>query len=336
MRRGGWWLLAGALLLAGLGWWFGLGAALAALRRAQPAGLALYAAATAAVLLLLVGRWRLVAAAVGSRPSLARLTAARLAGDAAASLLPFARLAGDPLRAVLARGEGTPLSAASAGVAVDRLLELTGNLLAVLAYVTVFSLATAGARAGRTPLAVAAGTAVLLLLLAALFVRLARGQRPLAPLYGARARGWLPRRGAWLDGIRRVEAHLVEFFRAHRASFLAGLGLTVAVELLVVAQYHALLAAFGIHLELPVLLLVLLGGGVARAVPAPAALGALEATQVVAVGATTGQPELGFVVGLIVRLHETLLVVVGVAALAALGISPARLPGLAARRVTVS
>jgi hypothetical protein len=47
---------------------------------------------------------------------------------------------------------------------------------------------------------------------------------------------------------------------------------------------------------------------------------------VLAVGATTGQAELGFVVGIIVRLHETLLLLAGMAALSLLGVSPRRLP----------
>ena len=46
----------------------------------------------------------------------------------------------------------------------------------------------------------------------------------------------------------------------------------------------------------------------------------------VAVGATTGRADLGFVVGVIMRLHETLLVVAGMVALSLLGFSPARLP----------
>lgn len=325
-------LLAGAAMLAGLGWWFGLAGVVAALRRADPAGLGAYAAWSALVLLVVVARWRLVAAAVGGRGAFGRHVAARLAGDAAGSLLPLARVAGDPLRAVLVRTRGTALSAATAGVAIDRLLEVTGNLLAVIVYVAVFSLAAVGADAGAAPRVLALAMTVLLLLMVAFYYRLARGQRPLAPLYGARARRLLPGRGHWLDGLRRVEEHLLEFFRDHRASFLAGLALTVLAELVIVVQYRALLGAFGIHLDLPVLLVVLLGGGLARAVPTPAALGALEATQVMAVGAATGDAGLGFVVGLIVRLHETLLVIAGAVALAALGVSPARLPSLAARR----
>jgi len=324
--RSGLSLLAGAATLAALAWWFGVGGVVAALHAASPAGLLVYLALSIVVLLLQASRWALVSAAVGGATAFARLVAARLAGDGIASLLPLARVSGDPLRAVLARTGDTRLSSATAGVAIDRLLELVGNLLAVVAYVGVFSLATVGGTSARTSLALGAAVMVPLALMAVLVVQLARGNRPLAPLYGPRARRWVPRHGHWLDGLRRVEEHLVVFFRAHRVAFVIGLACSILIEVVVVFQYRALLGAFGVHLELPTLLMVLLGGGVARAVPTPAALGTLEAVQVLAVGASTGRADLGFVVGVIVRLHETLLILVGLATLSALGFSPTRLP----------
>lgn len=324
--RGGLSLLAGAALLAALAWWFGIGGVVAALRAASPAGLCAYLAWSLVVLSLQTARWGLVAAAVGGGPSLARLAAARLAGDGVAGLLPLARVAGDPLRALLARRGATPLATASAGVAIDRLLELVGNLLAVVAYVAVFSLAAVDDALPHAAMAIGVAVLVPLALTAALIGQLARGRRPLAPLHGARARRWLPRHGHWLDGLGRVEEHLVAFFRTHRAAFVLGLALSILVELAVILQYRALLGAFGVHLPLPALLMVLLGGGVARALPTPAALGALEAVQVLAVGASTGRADLGFVVGVIVRLHETLLILIGLVALSAFGVSPTRLP----------
>lgn len=318
--------LAGAATLAALGWWFGVGGVVAALRDASPRGLLAYLALSIAVVLLQAGRWALVSAAVGGATPFARLVAARLAGDSVASLLPLGRVSGDPLRAVLARTGDTTLSTATAGVAIDRLLEVVGNLLAVVVYVGVFSFATVGGTSARTSLALGAAVSVPFALTALLIVRLARGHRPLTPLYGARARRWLPRHGHWLDGIGRVEEHLVVFFRAHRRAFVIGLACSIVIEVIVALQYRALLGAFGVHLELPALLMVLFGGGMAHAVPTPAALGTLEAVQVMVVGASTGSTDLGFVVGVILRLHETLLILVGLAALAALGFSPTRLP----------
>ena len=71
--------------------------------------------------------------------------------------------------------------------------------------------------------------------------------------------------------------------------------------------------------------ILVLGGGMANVAPIPGGLGALEAAQVAIVGAAAGQPEVGFVVGVIVRLHTTLLLALGLGALTYQGVSLARL-----------
>lgn len=325
-------LILPGLLFAALCWWFGLESAGRTLANASPRGIAVYLLLTALVVLGYALRWRVVGQAVGGRLPLARLVSARLAGDAVGALVPSGKLAGEPLRVALARSGCTSTAQSTAGVALDRLLEVIGNTLAVLAYVAVFCAARGMAGAGRAPLLLAGAMSVGLFALAALFFRLRRGHRPFAVLYSDRARAAVPRLAAAMDGLQRVEAHLVHFFRQHPRAFLLGLLCSVLIELLCVAQYHALLTAFGIALDLPALLLVLLGGGLANAIPVPARLGVLEAAQVAMVSAAGGAPALGFVVAVIVRLHETFLLALGIAALAYEGVSLAALR-LAAPRV---
>jgi len=310
---------AGLAALAALGWWFGWQDVLAALRRVSPAGLALYLGITVVVWLGYTTRWWLVARAVGGAVAPSRLFAARLAGDAVGSLVPSARLAGEPVRVALVRGRGVSTTAAAAGVALDRLLELTGNMFAVIAYVAVFATVRGP---GRAPWALAVVMLALLVALAAALRSLARGRPPLRWLYGARARRAAPRLTRWLDALARVEALLGDAVRAQPRRLLLGLALTLGIELLILAQYHAMLGAFGIALDLPTLVLVLLGGALANTAPTPAGLGALEAVQVVAVGAATGQPALGFVVAVIVRLHTLLLLAAGGVALLWFGLAP--------------
>jgi uncharacterized protein (TIRG00374 family) len=310
--------------LGGLCWWFGLEPVGHALAHASPRGLAAYLLLTALVLLGYALRWQLLATAVGGHVPLSRLLRARLAGDAVGTLVPSAKLAGEPLRIALARGNDTSTAQSTAGVALDRLLEVIGNTLAALVYVAVFCVVRGAGSAGPPSIALAVTMMLLLMALAALLIRWRLGQRPLALFYGPRARGVAPRLAVWMDGLRHVEDHVIRFFHQHPRAFVLGLLASLLIEGLNVALYHTLLAAFGIALELPVLLLVLVGGGVARAVPVPAGLGALEATQV-AIGAAAGQPELGFVIGVIVRLHETLLLGLGLAALSYEGVSLARL-----------
>lgn len=318
-------LLLPIIALAVLCWWFGLEPLARTLAHASARGLVLYALLTALVLLGYALRWRSVARAVGADAPLGRLVWARLAGDAVGALVPSAKLAGDPVRVAIGHGSESSTSRSAAGVAIDRLLEVVGNMLAVIVYIAVFAVSRGAAHTGKTPAVLGGVMALLLIGLLAMLVRLRRGGRPFAPLYGVRARAVAPRLAAWMDGLRTMEDHLMQFFREHRRAFLIGVLGSVAIEALIIVQYHALLAAFGVALDIPTLMLVLIGGGMARAVPAPAGLGALEATQVAIMGAAAGRPDLGFVVGVIVRLHETLLLAVGLLVLSYEGMSVARL-----------
>lgn len=318
-------LLLALLLLAGLFAWFGVEPTAHALRSVDLRRVALYLTLTAVITALVGGRWQVVARALGGRASLGHLIMARLAGDAVGALVPSARLAGEPLRIALVRGGGAPTAQAAAGVAADRLLEVVGNLAAVLTYVVVFWCTRAEVDGGRAPLVLAAAMLLLAAALGLLIHRLRAGRRPLAPFYGARVRYLLPRLAPALDGLERVEVHLGDLLRQQPRALLAGVALSLLIEGLIVLQYHVLLGAFGVSLALPTLLLVLLGGGLANAAPMPAGLGALEAAQVVLVGLASGRPDIGLVVGVIVRLHETLLLGLGLAALSYQGLSLARL-----------
>ncbi len=318
-------LLVGAGIVGALFWSFGFDQIGAAVRDVRVGQLAIYAGLAVAATVAYSARWLMVSRAVGSRPSLAGLVAARLAGDAVGSLVPSAKLAGEPVRIALLRAQGISGARASAGVALDRMLEMTGNMLCVVAYIAVFSATRA---LGSTQWA-----AVLLLLamlaglagLAVPLVMLRRGQRPLARLYGARRLMAIERLAAWLVALRRTEDHLLEFFRDRAAVFVWGIAASLAIEALVLCEYHFLLAGFGVDTDLPTLLLVLLGSGVARAAPTPAGLGALETGQVAALTLAMGHPETGFVVGMVLRLHETIWMALGLVVLSAQGLSLASL-----------
>jgi uncharacterized protein (TIRG00374 family) len=309
-------LLVPLVSLAALVCWFGWRPLAQAIAHASAPALLAYLGLTAVIVCGYALRWRVIATALGVCPPFVRLLAARLAGDAVGSLVPSAKLAGEPLRIAMVRDAATPTAQSTAAVAMDRLLEVIGNIIAVGAYVAVLYAVRSRASAGHMPLALAATTAVVGVALAALLVRLRRGGRPFAALYGVRARTLAPKLATWMDGVRTVEHHLTTCIREHPRAVILGVLGSVIIETLTVAQYHTLLAAFGVHLGLPTLFLVLLGGGIANAVPVPAGLGALEVAQVAVVGAASGRPDIGFVVGAIIRLHSTLLLALGLAALA--------------------
>ncbi len=302
---------AGLGIVAILCWHFGVAELAAALRRARPGYLMLYGAAGIGALSCYVLRWRLVTAAVGSRPPLRRLLAARLAGDAVGALVPSAKLAGDPVRVVLLHRDGESGPRASAGVAVDRILESLTNSICAVTYVAVFLAAHAREPAAHS-MGILLGTMLLLLVLLALPVLMLRaGWRPLLPLY----RLPLPERARGLRrvlaGVYETEGFLLDFFREHPGVFVRGLMLSLLVEGVQVLQFELLFVSFGIRLDLTTLLMTLLASGLSRAVPMPAAAGVLETSELAVVMAAAGGADLGFVIAMLVRLHETLWMMVG-------------------------
>ena len=312
-------LAAGLAALTALCWRFGFSEIAAALRRVSPRYLLVYLAFGATARLGYALRWWYVARTLGAPPPFPRFIAARLAGDATGCLLPTGRLSGDPLRAGLVCGDGVRGSQASAGVAIDRIIETLGNMLSAVAYVAVFSLTRAGGT-DRATLILIVTMSMLLAALAIPLEMLRRGRRPLEPLYRLMSRyGSNTRWVAWTGALQRTEEYVMRFFREHRAVFIQGLIGSLVIEGLIIGEYHFLLSTFGVVVTLPTLLMTLLASGLSRVVPTPAGLGALEAGQVTAYAVVAGQPAMGFVVALVLRLHETLWTSVGLMALALQG-----------------
>lgn len=302
-------LALGVAALAWMSWQFGVAELATALSHVSATRLSVYLIVSLAVVTAHSLRWRLVTRALGDRLPLPRLLAARLAGEAVGGLVPSAKLAGEPVRVALVYADGVAGAAASAGVSIDRLLEMISSILCGIVYVSIFSLTRVSA--SRDAPVVLALMIVLLVAVAVPLIMLRRGMPPLAPLYGAGVRRWMRPLIPWMPALRDTEAHLMRFFREHSRTFAAGLATALLAEALTIAQYWALLSAFAITLDGPTLLLALVGTGFAHSLPTPAGLGALEASQVSVLALATGRPDVGFVVGLVMRLHETLWIAIG-------------------------
>jgi uncharacterized membrane protein YbhN (UPF0104 family) len=163
---------------------------------------------------------------------------------------------------------------------------------------------------------------------------LRRGFRPLRILYGRALRSRRAVRDhsglrRALDAIERGERHVAELLRDRPSTFALGLVVSLATEAIVIAEYHMLLQSFDISLSLPILLMSLVTIGMTRAVPTPGAVGALEVAQVTLFRLATGQGAVGFVVGIVFRLHETLWTAAGLAVLLFEGVSVRSSIGLA-------
>jgi len=318
-------LAAGGGAVALLGWRFGWRDLAHAFEHVRPIYLAAYVLCGCLVRGGYGLRWYLVTRRLGAAPPASRFVAARLSGDAVGSLLPGGRIGGDPLRAALVYGDGVGGTRAGAGVAIDRIMEMLGNTLCAIAYVSVFAVTHTFDAAPRAVPVLIGSLGALLVGLAVPLALLRRGIRPLEPFYRAIARAGPDRAPRWVAPLQRMEDHLIRFVANDPAACVWGVLGSLAIEALVIVEMRLLFTAFGVLVDLPTLLMALVATGLARAVPTPAGLGALEAGQVVVLGMAMGRPDIGFVAGILLRLHETWWTVVGFLCLSVRGVSMARL-----------
>jgi len=309
---------------------FGAPAAALLARRPEPLSLAGFVLAVALAYVLYALRWRIVLGGLGAPPRLLRLTAYRAAGQSLSSLLPSAKLGGEPLRVVLLVRASTPAARAIASVVVDRTLEMVGASPFVLLYAAL--LLRRGIPELEGALVTVVTGAAALALGVALGIRRLRRRAGLVTAV-ARSTGLhrLPFvRGHMgvLEGAEEAVASLVAQPRRLGRAVAVGIG----VNLVVLAEYRFLLAAFGLPDGPVAVVAAVFATGAAHCLPVPGAIGALEGAQMWLFGMLGFGPATGLAVGLAVRLRELVWVVPGLLYLGARAVTPAADPARSAPR----
>lgn len=277
---------------------------LAVIGRLTLAQVGLLLLVNALVILSMTLRWWLVARAERPRLPFLPFVASRLAVFAVSYFTPGPQVGGEPLQVMHLRRElGQPMARALATVIMDKLLELLGNFLFI-----AFGLA-AFLRLNRlTGTALPAwvwGPAVLLLFLPVLHIFLLRR--------GLRPASWLLQRTfprlqrSRLMRLLSVSEYLAgSFTRRRPAYFAAALGASMLAWAGMAAEYLLILGFLGLHLPLEEALFGLTASLLAFLLPLPGGLGALEASQVAALGALGYPAVMAVSVTLIMRARDLL------------------------------
>ena len=268
-----------------------------------------------ATVVLHAWRWRMIVRRLGADVPLARLTRLWLAARAVGAVVPSGNLAGEPVRARLLTASGMSAASAAGAVALDRSIELAGNM--IVGPLCIAGAIALGAGAGSAMVIAAVAALSGLLFFAVVYARGAQGRpalvavlRPFRPLVPARWRDRI------VEPVRRADQALRDTLAAHPALVPAGIAVSLAIEALHLVELTALFAVFALAVPLPLLLLSSMGIGIAHAVPVTAALGTLEATQI-GLFAVGGEPlATGLGVAIALRLAETFWILVGLACLA--------------------
>lgn len=271
------------------------------LANVDPRRLALCIAIEAVIFTGYAIRWGWVLHAAGGHASFGRLLGARLAGVAAGALTPGAKVGGEPLRALLLAEVGVPAGPAIASVIVDRGLELLANVAFAGGYCALFALRDAAGARRVVPVVIASGLA---LTAAALVLRDRVGRG--AGLVPERFLPALERLGGTKELLASTEDSLRAILFGRRRLLIGVLVTALALNALVFAEYAALLAAFDARATLPELAGVLLGVGIAHALPVPGSIGALEGAQAAFARAAGGGAALAVKAATAARLRDLL------------------------------
>lgn len=325
--RGVWqWGLAAAAL--GLLWLtlrsVPLAAVSAQLAQLRPVEVAILILANLLVLATFSARWWLLLYAQGYRLPYVMLMGYRLAAFAVSYFTPGPHFGGEPLQVYLvARRHAVPTPAALAAVVLDKLIEMTFNFTFIVLG-ALFVLETQMDVSGAAQGAVIGGFTLLFALPVIMLAALARGRHPLSTPLTALAAAWRRLRkepaeaisthsgfGRFVITLRESEHLGCRIFQRRPWLLVAAIGVSIASWAAIVAEFWLMTALLGLGLTLPDVLVALLAGRAAILLPLPAAVGALEASQALAMVSLGLPAAYGISLSLLIRGRDVLLGLIG-------------------------
>ena len=286
-----WFLRAAALLLlAALLAWAFRNAPLAqiwtTLRRLQLWQIGVIGLVNGLIYLLISLRWWIIVRAQNRGVSFFSLLAARVAAFGVSYFTLGPQVGGEPLQVLaLQRRHGLTYSRATASVLMDKLLEFLVNFLLLALGLGASLQAAPRVLAGNNDIRLVVGLAGLFLLMLWPPVHILLLYNHFQPLtWLLRALPFAPARSRVARFLRAAEWLAGTFCRHHPRALLASLGVSLLAGAGMLLDYALMLDFLGIHLSIWQSLAGGTAGWLSFLAPLPGGLGALEASQVLALG----------------------------------------------------
>ena len=266
----------------------------AQLRALQPADLVLLALVNVVVLASFSARWWILLRAQGYAVPYHKLMGYRLAAFSVSYFTPGPHIGGEPLQgySVTAR-HGVPAPVSAAAVLLDKAFELMAAFIFLIG--GLFLVVRPGLLPGnvRGPL-LATGVGFLLLPAASLVV-LAVGKRPVSGVWDFWVKWWNGVRGrspstahqqrSAYQSVRSAELQSTALCHSHPLWWGAAILATALSWVAIMAEFWLMTRILGLGLDFGQAMTALLAARWAALLPLPAGLGALEASQVIAMQA---------------------------------------------------
>ena len=259
--------------------------------------------------LLIVYRWDVILSAFGYHVRFVKLLWYYLTSFAFGYLIPSAQMGGEPVRALLLKREGIPVSDALSSVVVDASVGLTTNLLLIAAGFIALMLGVSLPLKLKVSFFIAAGLVGTILCL--YYHRVFKGLPLFTPVLSLLG---FTRRRTLLTIYRKVERterRVTDFFRGKQAALLEVTILSALSMSILIMEFWFALLAVGYDPTLIEAFLALAAQSMAYMAPLPASLGAQEAGQAV-MGVLAGfGGHIGVALSMVIRFRDTLLTLFG-------------------------
>ena len=260
------------------------------------------------LVMMITGRWWLVLRTLGYRLPFPALVRYRLASFAISYFTPGPQFGGEPIQVLaLQQRHGIPGTTGTASVGLDRLLELIANFSFLVFGITIALSGTWLPSQWRsTGLVFAIG---LLAFPLAYLILMLIGKQPLNLLIKI-----LPTKIAsnWVSSaLAKVEYEMSGFCVGHPAAVLRITLLSLCVWAGMVFEYWYLARILGLKLGLIQVISALVAARLAFLSPLPGGLGALEASQVLAMQTLGVEASYGISISLLIRFRDVLFGVTG-------------------------
>ena len=260
-----------------------------------------------AIILLFGVRWWLIIRSLGYFISFKSITRYRLAAFGVSYFTPGPHFGGEPLQVYFLRQRhGVPGTTAVASLALDKSFELLANFgFLVFGISVILSFGVLGALADTFGLWLALA---LLFLPSVYLVMLWRGDQPLAAILfllpAARLRSQAAK-------VKSTEMQMNTFCREHPAVLLLSVVISGLVWMALIFEYWLALRFLGVQMDMAQIISIMTAARIALLTPFPGALGALEASQMLAMEALGYQAALGLGIGLLIRARDVLFGMLG-------------------------
>jgi uncharacterized protein (TIRG00374 family) len=266
------------------------------------------------VLSTFAGRWWLLLYTQGQRLPYWRLLGYRITAFAISYFTPGSHFGGEPYQIyAVSHWHGVPTPISIAAVTLDKLLEMLINFGVLVA--GVLALLLMGALAPWVEQQLALYSLLLLAIPCSLLAALWLGRHPLTA--AVRVASKVLRRplsqSGWAQALRQSESQAIWLCREHPRRVGLAFGVTLLTWVGVIGEFWLLTQMLGLSLSPLQAMTALVAARIAILLPLPAGLGALEASQALAMESLGVDPSFGLAIALVIRARDVVLGLVGVA-----------------------